>query len=63
MWRQAFDGDNLTIMKLCAKEQIKETRRYNARLYFMISHDHGLLHENMLPVKDLAIGMSNFCRV
>lgn len=58
-----FDGDNLTIMKLCTKEQIRATRRYNARLYFMISHDHGLLHENMLPVKDLAIGMSHFCRV
>lgn len=29
----------------------------------MISHDHGLLHENMLPIKDLAIGLSHFCRV
>lgn len=58
-----FDGDNLTITKLCSKEQIKATRKYNARLYFMISHDDGLLHDNMLPIKDLAIGISHFCRV
>lgn len=58
-----FDGDNLTITKLSAKDQIKATRKYNARLFFMISHDHGMLHENMLPVKDLAIGLSHFCRV
>jgi hypothetical protein len=53
----------LTITKLSAKEQIKATRKYNAKAYFMISHDHGLLHENMLPIKDLAIGLSHFCRV
>ena len=58
-----FDGDNLTITKLCSKEQIKATRKYNARLFFMISHDDGLLHDNMLPIKDLAIGISHFCRV
>lgn len=58
-----FDGDNLTITKLSSKDQIRATRKYNARLYFMISHDHGMLHENMLPVKDLAIGISHFCRV
>ena len=58
-----FDGDNLTITKLCSKEQIRATRRYNPRLFFMISHDHGLLHENMMPIKDLAIGLSHFCRV
>lgn len=58
-----FDGDNLTITKLSAKDQIKATRKYNPKAYFMISHDHGLLHENMLPIKDLAIGLSHFCRV
>ena len=58
-----FDGDNLTITKLSAKDQIKATRKYNAKYFFMVSHDHGLLHENMLPVKDLAIGISHFCRV
>lgn len=58
-----FDGDNLTITKLSTKDQIRATRKYNARLFFMVSHDHGMLHENMLPVKDLAIGLSHFCRV
>lgn len=57
-----FDGDNLTIIKLSSKEQIRDTRKYNPRLNSMISHDHGLLHENMLPIKDLAIGLSNFAR-
>lgn len=57
-----FDGDNLTIMKLSSRGQIRDTRKYNPRLNFMISHDHGLLHENMLPIKDQSIGLSHFCR-
>ena len=60
-WR--FDGDNLTITKLCSKEQIKASRKYNARLFSMISHDDGLINYDMLPIKDLAIGISHFCRV
>lgn len=55
-----FDGDNLTITKLSSREQIRETRRYNARLFMMVSHDHGLLNENMMPIKDMAIGLSHF---
>lgn len=55
-----FDGDNLTITKLSSKDQIRDTRKYNPRLFMMISHDHGLIHENMLPIKDLAIGISQF---
>ena len=58
-----FDGDNLTITKLCSKEQIKATRKYNARVFSMISHIDGSLNENMMPIKDLAIGLSHFCRV
>ena len=57
-----FDGDNLTIMKLSSRDQIRETRKFNPRLNFMVSHDHGLLHENMLPIKDQSIGLSHFCR-
>ena len=62
MWRYLFDGDNLTIMKLSSRDQIRETRKFNPRLNFMVSHDHGLLHENMLPIKDQSIGLSHFCR-
>lgn len=58
-----FDGDNLTITKLSSRKQIRETRRYNPRLYMMISHDHGLLNENMMPIKDMAIGLSHFAVV
>ena len=58
-----FDGDNLTITKLCARDQIRATRKYNPRLFFMVSHDDGLLNGNMLPIKDLSIGLSHFCRV
>ena len=58
-----FDGDNLTITKLSAKDQIKATRKYNARLFLMVSHNDGLLSGNMMPIKDLAIGLSHFCRV
>ena len=29
----------------------------------MISHIDGTLNENMMPIKDLAIGLSHFCRV
>lgn len=56
-----FDGDNLTIVKLSARDQIRDYRKYNPRLYSMISHDHGKLNENMLPIKDLAVGLSSFC--
>lgn len=63
IWRYAFDGDNLTITKLSAKDQIKATRKYNARLFLMVSHNDGLLSGNMMPIKDLAIGLSHFCRV
>ena len=58
-----FDGDTLTKLKLSARDQIKDTLKYNPRLYFMISHDHGLLNEGMLPIKDLAVGLSNFNRI
>ena len=58
-----FDGDNLTIMKLSGKDQIKEWVRFNPKKYMMISHDHGLLNENMLPIKDLAIGISEFNKI
>ena len=58
-----FDGDNLTITKLSAKDQIKATRKYNPKLHSMISHNDGLLSGNMMPIKDLAIGLSHFCRV
>ena len=58
-----FDGDNLTITKLSARDQIKATRKYNARLFLMVSHNDGLLSGNMMPIKDLAIGLSHFCRV
>lgn len=57
-----FDGDNLNICSLKTKEQIRATRKYNHRLNFMVSHDHGLLHENSLPIKDLAVGLSHFCK-
>lgn len=56
-----FDGDNLTIVKLSSRDQIRDYRKYNPRLYFMISHDDGLLNKNMLPIKDLAVGLSSFC--
>lgn len=49
-------------MKLSSRDQIRETRKFNPRLNFMVSHDHGLLHENMLPIKDQSIGLSHFCR-
>lgn len=55
-----FDGDNLTIMKLSSRDQIYDLRRFNPRRYFMISHDHGLLNEGMLPIKDSAIGITMF---
>ena len=58
-----FDGDNLTVMKLSGKDQINDWVRFNPRKYMMISHDHGLLNENMLPIKDLAIGISEFNKI
>ena len=56
-----FDGDNLTIVKLSSRDQIRDYRKYNPRLYSMISHDDGRLNKNMLPIKDLAVGLSTFC--
>ena len=56
-----FDGDNLTIVKLSSRDQIRDYIKYNPRLYSMISHDDGLLNKNMLPIKDLAVGLSSFC--
>lgn len=58
-----YDGDNLTTMKLSSKEQIEEWKRFNPKKYMMISHDDGLLNSNMLPIKDLAIGISEFNKI
>ena len=58
-----YDGDNLTTMKICSKEQIEEWKRFNPKKYMMISHDDGLLNANMLPIKDLAIGISEFNKI
>lgn len=58
-----FDGDNLTTMKISSKEQVEEWKRFNPKKYMMISHNDGLLNANMLPIKDLAIGISEFNKI
>lgn len=59
-----FDGDNLSIASLKAKNLKKAFKKaYNPRDNFFISRDNGVLNRNASLLKDQLIGLRDFCTI
>lgn len=57
-----FDGDNLTVVSLKTKKQIKATEKFDPRYSYCVSQNNGLFSTDMGLIKDQIVGLSNFNR-